>query len=812
MKNFLLWSPPSKAPFSVDETGKRIIKNYPKHLLTYQEAETATFTDESLSIGFYVTKGFCLIDLDSCFDDSLPDHKHRLERLQFACRHFSTQHSYMHPSSGKGFHIIIKASTQLKWKNRSGDLEVYTDKRFCACKVSEALVLVERFEDQSEKLDEFLKLYLDANAVGETLPVAETVGETHATQEDLKLAATLLNRLPADCSNEVWQSLGLAMGNTFRNGLREKACKVFERWSARSSKFDQVAALRIADFFDESRQVRSDGVGMGTLMFHAEQVLGESFVREARLNVVQTAGLQALQVVESSHVGVGIDGETDGSGDSEEDDDCGDYWASCEELPAINYKDDAQQVAESFLAEGVLKCGDSIFCYEEYEFEGIKQGHWEKAEAIDYLKKHLARFIHEKKYNWTYRGKARVQVVDTSLNLMHLNTVIQHVFYLSYDQQMPVINTFIRASEERLRDGTFVPVQNGILKIETGEILPYGKHFFNTGILACRYEPKKLATRFLRGISHTFDGDVEAQRVFTEWLGYLLLPQYHAKKILVLNGESDSGKSQLARLMLELVSKGFSSALDKLTMGTQFALAGLDRKLIVLMDDFPMDSLTGSVVTRLKQITSGTEQEIQQKHEHVYSALITAKPVITTNCSARSFEDPEGALMRRVLILNCVRVPEAERVREWAKVVAREELAGVLNIAVVEARRLLSGDSTMLKQPSQGESADLWNSFNVAGADPMQWFVENCIHLDVETQDGFGVKGLSLTDIREALIKYYSRDTRFLNQMDSTPVQGTCQKIAKMLKRKFGERLISKKSHGDRMFVNIYVKVKDIDF
>lgn len=810
MKNFLLWSPPSKAPFSIDvETGKRIIKNYPKHLLTYAQAEEASFTDESLSIGFYVTKGFCLIDFDDCFDKTLPDHKQRLERLQFACRHFSTQHSYMQPSSGKGFHIIIKASTKLKWKNRSGNLEVYTDKRFCAATQPEFLKMLENAEDQSEKLDGFLKLYLDVNEVetaSGTIGPVYTV-ETHATQEDLKLAATLLNRLPADCSNEVWQSLGLAMGNTFRNGLREKAQTVFERWSARSSKFDNLAALRIADFFDESRQVRSDGVGMGTLMFHAEQVLGESFVREARLNVVQTAGLQALQVVESSHVV----GETGDLGDDDSDD-CGDYLASCEELPPINYKDDAQQVAESFLVEGVLKCGDSIFCYEEYEFEGIKQGHWEKAEAIDYLKKHLARFIHEKKYNWTYRGKARVQVVDTSLNLMHVNTVIQHVMYLSYDQQMPVINTFIRAEELRLRDGTFVPVQNGILKIESGELLPYGKHFFNTGILACRFEPKKLAVRFLKGISHTFDGDLEAQKVFTEWLGYLLLPQYHAKKILVLNGESDSGKSQLARLMLELVSRGFTAALDKISMGTQFALAGLDRKLIVLMDDFPMDSLTGSVVTRLKQITSGTEQEIQIKNRNTYSALITAKPVITTNCSARAFEDPEGALMRRILILNCVRVPESERVREWAKVVAREELAGVLNIAVVEARKLIEGKFEMLVQPSQGESADLWNSFNVAGADPMQWFIEHCIHLDVETQDGYGVKGISLTDIREAMIKYYSRDSRFLNLMDTTPVRATCQKIAKMLKRKFGETLISKKSHGDRLIVNIYVKVKDIDF
>lgn len=718
----------------------------------------------------------------------------------------------MHPtSSGKGFHIIIKATTQMKWRNLSGSLEVYTDKRFCAATQAEALCMLENAEDQSALLDEFLKQFLNAKEVGETAPQVtldvQNVSETHATNEDLRLAATLLNKLPADCSNEVWQSLGLAMGNTFRNGLREKAQTVFERWSARSSKFDQTAALRIADFFDESRQVRSDGVGMGTLFFHAEQVLGEQFVKEARLNVVQTAGLQALQVVESSHVSVSDTGLCEG-----DDDDCGDYLAACEELPAINYKDDAQQVAESFLMEGVLKCGDAIFCYEEYEFEGVKQGHWEKAEAIDYLKKHLARFIHEKKYNWTYRGKARIQVVDTSLNLLHVNTVIQHVMYLSYDQQMPVINTFIRAKEERLRDGTFVPVQNGILKIESGEILPYGKHFFNTGILSCRYEPKRQAMRFLKGISHTFDGDLEAQKVFTEWLGYLLLPQYHAKKILVLNGESDSGKSQLARLMLELVSKGFTAALDKISMGTQFALAGLDRKLIVLMDDFPMDSLTGSVVTRLKQITSGTEQEIQQKHEKVYSALITAKPVITTNCSARSFEDPEGALMRRVLILNCVQVPESERIRDWAKVVAREELAGVLNIAVTEARKLLKGDCKMLVQPSQGESADLWNSFNVAGADPMQWFVEKCIHLDMEISDGYGVKGLSLTDIREAMIKYYSRDSRFLHLMDSTPVRATCQKIAKMLKRKFGETLMFKKSHGDRMIVNIYIEVKDIDF
>ena len=46
------------------------------------------------------------------------------------------------------------------------------------------------------------------------------------------------------------------------------------------------------------------------------------------------------------------------------------------------------------------------------------------------------------------------------------------------------------------------------------------------------------------------------------------------------------------------------------------------------------------------------------------------------------------------------------------------------------------GDCKMSVQPSQGASADLWNSFNVAGADPMQWFVEKCIHLDMEISDG----------------------------------------------------------------------------
>jgi phage/plasmid-associated DNA primase len=183
--------------------------------------------------------------------------------------------------------------------------------------------------------------------------------------------------------------------------------------------------------------------------------------------------------------------------------------------------------------------------------------------------------------------------------------------------------------------GNSFPVLNGILQIdpETYEVtlLPHGKEHLFTFVLPVKYDEKADRETVLKIFRQLVsEKDVyELLRIPARAL-YQSMRQSQLKRANLCVGPKDSGKTTLMDILHAFFGREprANISLQKLC-GHQFALGSLIGKIINIHDD--MEDIPVKQVGQFKQITGGTEQEIEKKYEQPTEAPIYATNIFTCN-------------------------------------------------------------------------------------------------------------------------------------------------------------------------------------
>lgn len=195
----------------------------------------------------------------------------------------------------------------------------------------------------------------------------------------------------------------------------------------------------------------------------------------------------------------------------------------------------------------------------------------------------------------------------------------------------------------------YIPVRNGVLDMETGELLEKSPEFRFTFELPVEWDPDadvEEAERYLAEITHP--ADLENLKRF---LGYLLVPGQPLKKYMILVGPPDSGKTTLLFSLLreQVLGREQVSTVPLTTLTTQrFAPIRLLGKLANFASESP-DLKKGPDVERLKQITGGDAILVEEKNKPSFSAKINAKLIFAVNKIPKLSRDP--AVWSRTLIV-----------------------------------------------------------------------------------------------------------------------------------------------------------------
>jgi len=273
-----------------------------------------------------------------------------------------------------------------------------------------------------------------------------------------------------------------------------------------------------------------------------------------------------------------------------------------------------------------------------------------------------------------------------------------------------------------------IPLLNGVLDIERGEIQPFKNEpdEFFTFKVPVLFNPDADCPKIKKFVSEIV-AEEDIPTIF-ELIGYCLYQSYPFHKAFMFVGEGDNGKSTLINLIKTFLGEENTASISLQELETnRFAKAQLHGKLANLFADLTQKSLRETGI--FKMLTGSDVITTDQKWGDFLTFKNHAKLIFSANTLPRVFDDT-NAFFRRWIIINFPRTFSQEDKDPFIirKITTEEELSGLLNEALKGLKRLLErGDFT-----TKG-TTDEWREKYIRLSDPIKSFVMDCLESDPES-------------------------------------------------------------------------------
>ncbi len=199
-------------------------------------------------------------------------------------------------------------------------------------------------------------------------------------------------------------------------------------------------------------------------------------------------------------------------------------------------------------------------------------------------------------------------------------------------------------------DNELLLFTNGILVVDTRELLPFSRELYITQQLPYDYDPGATCEPIIKWLKQAQDNNWERVQVLRAWLRAVLLSNSEIQKFVEIVGPGKSGKSTYSNLAHALVGddNAMISSLEHLEKN-RFETANLYKKKLLLFNDVER---YGGSVSVLKAITGRdlirNERKFQTGSQKPFKfnglVMITANEPIQTT-------DPTSGLARRRLTI-----------------------------------------------------------------------------------------------------------------------------------------------------------------
>gem|GEM_PF-3227334 len=208
----------------------------------------------------------------------------------------------------------------------------------------------------------------------------------------------------------------------------------------------------------------------------------------------------------------------------------------------------------------------------------------------------------------------------------------------------------------------YLPFRNCILDLETLEIKDY-EELAEDGVAFTYYldfeldielfdkikrgevKPEDIALEFDRFINRFYDKDNKRKLLYV--LATTLLPKVQKKKVGLVIGEPDTGKTTLKEVLLKVFGSMAATSSLMLLKRTHFSLLSLVGKRLILVSEKP-DYLNSEL---FKQLTGGETMIIDVKHRPTFEAPIYATWLFFMN-DPPVFDKVDEAVVGRIVIIN----------------------------------------------------------------------------------------------------------------------------------------------------------------
>lgn len=316
-------------------------------------------------------------------------------------------------------------------------------------------------------------------------------------------------------------------------------------------------------------------------------------------------------------------------------------------------------------------------------------------------------------------GAVKQYIMDYSEELVNMRIINEVVKQLITD------DNYIHQSE--LDDNPeIINFRNCILRVTATEteILPHSPAYRSTIQLACDWTGEPVPTPVFDRFLHILtNGDEEIKQLLLEYMGVCLsnIPGSWLKKVLILQGNGNCGKSPLKRLTERLLGEDNYIGIDLDQIEARFGTGAIYGTRLAGSADMSYKSL--KELRALKQITGG--DSIMGEHKGVNQFSYVYKGMLWFCCNRLpSFGGDHGPwVYDRLMVVHCPNVipPEQQDKQLVDKMYAERE--GIV-YKVIQALQTVIANNYRFSEP---ESVKLAREEYMIENDPAVTFFRECM-------------------------------------------------------------------------------------
>lgn len=169
-----------------------------------------------------------------------------------------------------------------------------------------------------------------------------------------------------------------------------------------------------------------------------------------------------------------------------------------------------------------------------------------------------------------------------------------------------LVEPSLELTEEEVEQNHFLTFKNRTIDVDTGIDYPNSPNFGTMHCLNCCYTPENCTTprfdQFLRSIT---GGDPVLQQRIWQAIGCTIVPDMKVKKMILLQGVPNSGKSVLVNLVLKLFEENDVTSITIDRFADRFSRATLIDAYMCTIPDMPEGCIKSETVSYLKQFSGG---------------------------------------------------------------------------------------------------------------------------------------------------------------------------------------------------------------
>lgn len=211
------------------------------------------------------------------------------------------------------------------------------------------------------------------------------------------------------------------------------------------------------------------------------------------------------------------------------------------------------------------------------------------------------------------------------------------------------INKKIRVSPDEVNKDPFIlNLKNGLYDVRTKELKKHTPEIITTIQLNANYNPSAKGPVFDKFINEVVP-DPNNRLLVQEMLGYSITNFNNAKKVFILEGRGDTGKSTFLNIIEDMLGKENISNVMLQKIGDRFNIAQLYGKVANIFADLPNTPLTEN--STFKALTGGDKIQGERKGQDPFEFYNKAKLIFSCNELPANYGDRSDAFYNRLIII-----------------------------------------------------------------------------------------------------------------------------------------------------------------